>query len=434
MDPIFIVDPDFNYIDVNRRAVELFGFTREEFLTMNILDVIPEEQLPRSREEFRKLTAEGSYEKFVGKMRTKDGRWIDIEVSSSVIFKNGEIIGSRDIVRDITDRVSIMDELRRAGQELEAGVKDRTSQLREANEQLEMEIAKQGKADRELRASEEKYRSLVESTDDSIYLVDRDYRYLFMNKKHGARLGVSRDEVLGQEYGKYHSAEETEWFVKSVGKVFETGKSFYEEHRSPRDGRHFLLTLSPVKAEDESIEAVTVNSKEITERKLMEEELRALSLTDELTGLYNRRGFYTLAKQELKTARRLKGGTYLLFADFDNLKRINDTLGHEEGDVALIETANILRDCFRESDIIGRIGGDEFAVLMLADTDADLEKVSARLRNTLISHNALRDDRYKISLSAGIVHHDPESTRTLEELLVQADKLMFVQKKKKQKS
>lgn len=109
-DAIFIVDADLNYIDVNNKAVEVFGYSREELLSMNILDVIPPEQKPLSEKEFMKLKSKESYDKFVGKIRTKDGRWLDVEVSSSAIVENGKLIGSRDIVRDITDRKRLEEE------------------------------------------------------------------------------------------------------------------------------------------------------------------------------------------------------------------------------------------------------------------------------------------------------------------------------------
>ncbi len=110
-DAIFIVDAGLNYIDVNNKAVELFGYSREEILSMNILDIIPPEQKPRSENEFMKLKNKEPYDKFVGKLKTKDGRWLDVEVSSSPIIKEGRTIGSRDIVRDITDRKRLEEEL-----------------------------------------------------------------------------------------------------------------------------------------------------------------------------------------------------------------------------------------------------------------------------------------------------------------------------------
>lgn len=118
-DAIFIVDSELRYLDVNNKAVELLGYSRDELLAMRILDLIPPEQVPRSSAEFEKLQNRGAYEKFVGKVRTKDGRWLDVEVSSSAILADGKVVGSRDIMRDITVRKKMEDDLLRA-QKLES--------------------------------------------------------------------------------------------------------------------------------------------------------------------------------------------------------------------------------------------------------------------------------------------------------------------------
>jgi PAS domain S-box-containing protein len=195
----------------------------------------------------------------------------------------------------------------------------------------------------ELLESEEKYRSLVESTDNSIYLVDKDYRYLFINKKHLKRLGISQDQCRGKSFGDFHSPDETKMFQEKVDTVFETGSSAQYEYQSLRDGSYFLQTYSPVLDLDRKIKAVTVISKDITERKEMEERLRTLTNTDELTGVYNRRGFFILAEQQLKIAERDISKMFMLSIDLDYLKIINDNLGHQAGDKALIETALILK-------------------------------------------------------------------------------------------
>jgi len=103
-DAIFVVDADLRYVDVNRKAVEVLGYTKEELLKMKITDIIPPEQAPRSAAEFDKLRTHGAYENFVGKARRRDGSSMDVEVNSSAIIVNGKAVGSRDIVRDITER------------------------------------------------------------------------------------------------------------------------------------------------------------------------------------------------------------------------------------------------------------------------------------------------------------------------------------------
>jgi len=169
----------------------------------------------------------------------------------------------------------------------------------------------------------------------------------------------------------------------------------------------------------------------LKERQRMEEELRALSISDELTGLYNRRGFFTLAEQQMKMAKRMKLGVLLVSADLNGMKGINDRYGHHEGDRALRESSDILRKSFRESDIIARIGGDEFVILMIEKPGIDQEVLAARLKSNLDRHNAVAGRVYALSISVGMVSCGPESNISLDELMKRADILMYNQKRNK---
>lgn len=288
-------------------------------------------------------------------------------------------------------------------------------------------------APRIFQKSDETYRMLVESTDDSIYLVDRKYRYLFMNNKHQSRLGLPSEQVMGQSYGKFHSSEETRYFIEKVNEVLLTGKSVQHVHRSLRDGSYFLRTLSPVMGPRRLITAVTVISKDISELKLTEEKLLSLSNTDELTGLFNRRGFFALAGQQLKMAVRMEKGMSLLSADLDDLKRINDTFGHQEGDRALIRTAEILRESFRDVDIIARIGGDEFVVLLIEPAYGKLDVYTDRLQKKLQLHNLRFERAYTLSISIGAAHYEPGSQSSIDDLIAKADRSMYEQKRNKKR-
>lgn len=162
----------------------------------------------------------------------------------------------------------------------------------------------------------------------------------------------------------------------------------------------------------------------------MEEQLRLMSITDVLTGLYNRRGFLALAEQQIKVADRTKKEMLLFFIDLDKMKQINDTLGHEAGDQAIKDVSIILLKTFRKSDIIGRLGGDEFAVLALNTTENAQDIITKRLYNNLNAYNNCEERRYKLSLSVGTVRYNPQSPSTLEQLIACADNLMYQQKKK----
>jgi diguanylate cyclase (GGDEF)-like protein len=163
-----------------------------------------------------------------------------------------------------------------------------------------------------------------------------------------------------------------------------------------------------------------------------EEALLALSLTDELTGLYNRRRFFVLTEQYLKVAIRAKKRSLLLYIDMDDLKWINDHCGHSDGDQALIDLGSILKKTFRESDIIARIGGDEFVVL-LESTDENDEMLITRLYESIRDYNAKVSQDYKLSISVGAAQFDPEYPISIDELLSKADALMYAQKRKKRK-
>ncbi|MFL5582375.1 MAG: GGDEF domain-containing protein [Gemmatimonadaceae bacterium] len=167
------------------------------------------------------------------------------------------------------------------------------------------------------------------------------------------------------------------------------------------------------------------------ERQRLHNELRGLTLVDELTSLYNRRGFMALALAELRLANRMRHAVAQLFIDLDGLKDINDTLGHVEGDRALVETAELLRSTFRDSDVIARLSGDEFAVLVVDAREPAPEVMVRRLREQLAERNLRPGRRWTLSLSVGMATYDPSAPCTVEELMARADAWMYAQKREK---
>ena len=166
--------------------------------------------------------------------------------------------------------------------------------------------------------------------------------------------------------------------------------------------------------------------RDVTERRVAVESIRLLSLTDELTGLLNRRGFATLAEQQMRTAMRTRNRLWLLFADLDDLKGINDLLGHEAGDRALCQIASLLRTAtFREADIVARLGGDEFAVLATEISRADGDTLAERFKRAVARANEMPDRECALSVSVGVALFDPEHPRALDELIDEADRRMY---------
>src|SRR5262245_6195798 len=160
-------------------------------------------------------------------------------------------------------------------------------------------------------------------------------------------------------------------------------------------------------------------------------DIYTLAVVDDLTGLYNRRGFMTLGEQQLSVARRTGVGVNLAFADLDALKSINDNFGHGEGDRALKNVAMILTNTFqRESDLIARIGGDEFAVLWIADASFEIETVRTSLKSALDAYIASEKLPYRFLVSVGLCQYHPNFSDPLTEMLSEGDRRMYEEKRR----
>ena len=170
------------------------------------------------------------------------------------------------------------------------------------------------------------------------------------------------------------------------------------------------------------------------ERQRLQLQLLNLSHTDDLTGFSNRRGFLALAEHQVKLAYRTGKSFLIGFVDLDGMKQINDTFGHQEGNRALVDTAGVLMDSFRQSDILARVGGDEFAVLIADAAENSTDTVLHRIHQKLSSFNAKPGRRYDLSFSIGIVPSDATQHPDLEQLLSQADAIMYRQKHSKKAS
>jgi PAS domain S-box-containing protein len=238
IDPIVIVDDKQNYLDVNKRAMELFGYSREEFLSMNIRDIIPSEQLPRSENAFSELARQGTYQQFIGKVQKKDGTFVDIEVSSSAIMENSRIIGSRDIIRDITERKRAEDERRR---------------------------------------SERLLQTIIDAEPECVKLLDENANLIMMNRAGLDMIQAdSLDQVKGQCICPMITSEHSQAFMDLTRRVFqgESGTLLFEI--IGLKGRHLWLDTHavPLRNEKDEIIALLGVTRDISEQKRIEEALR----------------------------------------------------------------------------------------------------------------------------------------------------------------
>jgi len=287
----------------------------------------------------------------------------------------------------------------------------------------------------ELHESEEKYRNILENIEEGYYEVDLNGNFTFFNTSLSQILGYSIEELKGMNNRQYMDKENSKKVFLDYNEVYRTGipKKNMDAELIKKDGKKVYVGTSISLKRDSLGQPIGFRGiiHDITERKRMEKEMIALSITDHLTGLHNRRGFMALAEHQLKIQERTKKGLLLLFADVDNLKWINDNLGHEKGDKVLVEVASIFKDVFRKSDAIARVGGDEFTVLGIGASPKDFDIVKSHLQHQIDIYNAIENRDYKLSVSVGMAYNDPENPCSIDVLMSRADASMYEQKRSK---
>ena len=299
------------------------------------------------------------------------------------------------------------------------------------------DITEQKKYEEGLRDSEERYRDLFEHSTDLIQCISPDGRFIYVNTSWKKTLGYDDSEIDELNVFNLIKQDCIDECMEKFKRIMSGEQiQFIETTFISKDGKEIILEGNVnCKFEDGLPVSTRGIFRDITKRKELEEKLHNLSITDELTGLLNRRGFITMAEKQLNIAERSKRKLYFLYADLDNLKKVNDSLGHQAGDELIIKAAHLLNHTFRKSDIIGRLGGDEFSILQVEiSQEADIRNTLSRLQENIKKLNADPDQNYKLSLSIGTVEYDPASPLTLDDLMRKADKLMYEEKKKKHQS
>lgn len=286
----------------------------------------------------------------------------------------------------------------------------------------ELEAAEAGwkSAMQVVRESEEKYRILLDESSDPIFTFHPDGQYRYVNQAFADGVGKSLDQIIGKKIWDVFPKDEADKRYAVVKWVFENGQTKVLEVRVPRpDGdRYYVTTVKPTLDEQGKVTSVICISKEITDRKQMEQELKYLGSHDLLSGLYNR-NFFEIELERIQTGRQFP--VSIVLADLDDLKITNDLHGHAKGDELIRQAAHILRRSFRVEDIVARIGGDEFAILLPETDEATAQSTIARLETNLkMQEEAL------LSLSIG--YATGEEGSNLMDILRLADSRMYQDK------
>jgi diguanylate cyclase len=388
-----LVAPDGRFLRVNTSLSEIVGYPPDVLLTRTFQDITHPEDLDADVEQVRRL--------LTGEIRTYSIEKRYLHAAGHVLWVNLSVA----LVRD-DDSVPLY---------FIAQVQDVTARRRTEDA---------------LRASEQRFRQLVDTSTEAFITMDAEGRITEWNRQAERTFGWSRDEALGRRladtiippsFREAHNNGLAHYLATGEGPVLGQRLELEGRHREGREFPVEFTVWALVSGPDLSFNALL---HDISERRHLEEELWELALVDDLTGLHNRRSFMLLAEQALKEAARAHRPVFALFLDVDHLKAINDTYGHAQGDRALCLVAEALQVACRESDIIGRLSGDEFAIV-LAEAH-QIDGLEGRVRRQVAK--AAEETTYPLSVSIGVAQCQPKEACDLADLFNRADQAMYAEK------
>lgn len=284
-----------------------------------------------------------------------------------------------------------------------------------------------------LRSNQTLLTTVLDNIGACIYMKSPDGRYLYANRATGQLLGIQPEKLIGFTDESLFPAEVAQQFrLMDQQALTHGGKVEGMEciHLQDRETQYFWSVKMPLLTENQNVYAVLGMSTDMTERKRLEDELLRLATTDDLTRLSNRRHFLEQAETTLSRSRRYSEPLALLMCDIDFFKNINDTFGHAVGDQALCRVAEIIRGSLRDTDLAGRIGGEEFAIMLVQTSLENAHEVADRLRQTIEAAPILLDDGQHIQLTISIGVATPAyPMETLATLLQHADQALYAAKR-----
>ena len=303
-------------------------------------------------------------------------------------------------------------------------------------QELNKYIAEQKRISQALVESEAHFRNAFDYAAIGMALVSPEGKWLRVNRSLSEIVGYSEAELLVSDFQAITHREDLGNDLAELYRLLsgETFTSQLEKRYIHKLGHEVWTSCSASLVRDSKGRALhyIFQIQNITERKRAEAAIQTLSLVDELTGLYNRRGFLAFSQQHLKSLQRTDKAVVVVYADLDGLKSINDSFGHGAGDRALRTTADLLKETFRSADVLGRLGGDEFTALAAVEAEGGVASLVSRLEEKFDNYNARKLVPYKLAISIGVAELDPVASQSIEDLMTQADSAMYENKRAKQ--
>jgi len=381
-DLVLILDSQGKFIYVNKIWRDALSYTEEDLVNLSFVDTLRFDHLEKWKELFQRLVHEETalHAHFV--FKTKSGAEIAVEGDLNPVLKRGQLLRVNAVLRNLNE-------------------------------------VRQMAWDREW---------YFNSSLDLLFITAFDGELKRLNPAFERTLGYYKNEVLGTSLLGLVVEEDLPLSRKELQKLKSGTPSIYFEARFRcKDGtvKWLAWTAHSVLSE----ELIYGVARDITDKKLLEDELRKLSFTDELTGLYNRRGFMTFSAKIMDLAYREGRGLLVALLDLDGLKEINDQFGHNIGDEALRKVSILLKKVFRGSDVIARLGGDEYAIAALVSDVKACERIKTRLQKLAEKENDEAGKAYRFSFSFGFHYWDPRQNLGIEQVLEKADQELYEDKK-----
>lgn len=392
---LIVIGADQRVELINKKGCELLGYPEQDIVGKNWFDnFIPKEQRDTVRHLFEKLIRrekepDAYYENSI---LTRDGKERMILWHNTVLTDDaGTATGTLSSGEDITERIA---------------------------------------AEQALRESEEKFRLSFENAKDAILWADAMTGVIVnCNKSAEVLFEKTKEELIGVHQTSLHPAEKAEYYTSMFQKhIDQNGFADDEAEIITKSGKILQVTINASVTIVEGRPIIQGIFHDITERKRAEEELKVMATTDALTNVLNRGTGLLLFGKQLQMAKRNNMKLSVCYIDFNDLKDINDTYGHQEGDEALKRVADYLKDVLRAIDIVCRLGGDEFLIVLPQCSLESARLVWQRIVSYIQQFNESAIKPYKISLSHGFAEFDPMDEKTVDQLIALADEEMYKDK------
>lgn len=389
-DFVYSMDANGIFTSVNKSLMNRLGYSSEEIIGAHISLILSPENLAIAQQmTAKKLAGKATSTQYELEILSKSGKSIPVELSSRLIFKEGKPVGVQGTGRDITERILAEQEQRLAAM-------------------------------------------VFQSSNEAMMITDADNRIIAVNASFTRQTGYTADEVLGKNPKLLSSKRQDKAFYEQMWHTLTTtGKWQGELWNKRKNGEIFAewLSINTIFNARSTVHRRVALFSDITQKKESEEQIWKHANFDTLTQLPNRRLFRDRLEQEIKKSHRVGLPIALMFIDLDHFKEVNDTYGHDHGDILLVECARRIVECVREADTVARMGGDEFTVILTEIGEKDsIKRIAQDIIDKLAAPFHLPAGKANVSASIGITLY-PQDAADINELLKKADHAMYAAKR-----